>query len=345
MSDSKADADSASSERGALAARIAGLSRNQTGASLLAHLATEPGLARALIETASGGVVPPDQMTAIAEAARRARRAANRAKIVGTLWLVVSLLLLAAAITWPILEKLVLKRSESLVTGLAQACLTLLGGLAGSFYLAAKRRQSRIEDALRRLLFQHAETERRLAQLQRAVDGQSAGGRPATAPPKRAGVGLLAQGGPAATLPAHSGHPMSESEALALAAQLKEISIKRYAWGLAAGTATVAAVILFGVASLLPALVQWTPGALDNEIAGSLQPVLGVALPVLLLALRQQAMTKAAELDATVTRMMEEDEPHAVRAERGIAVLATIDRGMTTVIEQLPGLGARKKDV
>lgn len=323
--------------------RVQSFSRNQTGANLLASLAADPAFSAPLLVATTPGTIEPNDLFAVASAARSARFAANRAKAIGMLWIAVALALLATALLWPAIEKLAFKAQESLLTGIVQAAFTLLGGVAGSLYLRAKRRQSGIEGAMRMLLFEHAPLAPRLQRLVRVIRGEKEFDDEPLSSASVAQAELSDAPSVQRLLEPLIGRKATMGEALAFAAQMKELSIKRYAWRVTSACATAAAIALFLLAIVLPFVPPLIPGVFDDEIARTLQPMLGVALPVFFLAFRQQALTKTGELDAAVASLLRMQEPMSAKAARGIEALAAIDRGMTMVAEQLPRLGSRKQ--
>lgn len=326
-----------------LVAHIAAMSRNQIGARLLASLARRPDIARPIFEATSSEPVGEATLARVGELCRRARRTAMLEKVVGMFWLAVAMLLIAAALLWPVLEKSLFKLSESIFTGLGQAALTLLGTWAGSRYLKAKRVQSGIEDALRRLLFEHAPADQRIAFAEAVLDGSAPrAGSGAASVPVRFDFRNVRDVNEAFAVAI--GRDLTDGEALAIAAQLKEASIKYFAWTAAAGTTLAAAIGLFLLAIVLPFAAHRWPGYLEGEIADALQPIIGVAMPAFLLALRREALQKRGELAAAVSAMLTLPEPLDAKAARGLAALDSIDKGLSTFVEQMPVSGGKPNE-
>jgi hypothetical protein len=263
---------------------------------------------------------------------------------VGVVFMTLALAFLCCAIFWPAIEKYFLKAPESIFTGLSQAVLTLIGGYCGAQYLKAKKRQTNIEDALRRLVFEHAHPSARIERLKAFLDRKARNartGEPGHAPEKK-GAGSTSEF--LDKLRSTWSEPLSEPQVLAFMAQLKEISIKRYSLGLAAVVATAVSIVSIATAIILPFATALLPGLLDGEVADTLQPMLGVALPVFFLALRKEARAKCAALDETVAAILNDTEPPSTKAARGIAAVTSIDGGMATFAEQSPRLGEKKRD-
>ena len=352
----------AGADASSLLQRVSRLSRNQTGASLLSHLAESLDFSGPLIAASSTTPVGSELLEQIAKVSARARRSATRAKRVGMMFMALAMGLLCCAIFWPAIEKyrlhlffwpaiepywqLLPVRSaieqfrlhipESIFTGLVQAAFTLAGGFCGVIYLKAKKRQTNIEDALRRLLFEHTDPATRVALLEAVLARTRQSSHSKAAGRWHPDTAEITE-----KLRAATPGPLEEAQLVAFLAQLKEISIKRYAVGLAAVTATVMSVLSIAAAVVLPFLTTLMPNLIDGDVADLLQPMLAVAPPVFLLALRKEARGKCAALDETVAAFLNDPEPPSDKSARAIAAVASIDGGMATFADQSPRLGQR----
>lgn len=324
-------------------ATIGSFTNSQTGASLLANIVLARELGPTILAATSGETPSPEVISLIERLTRRAKFKATLAKMAGSICLLISLIFLCAALLWPAIEKFVLHWQESIWTGLGQIGIGVLGSLAAGGYLAAKRPQSRIEDSLRRLLFEHAPLSERVAQLeftlgtrQPAPDASSAARSKSdamwsartTEEVRRKLEPLLER-------------PVSEGEAMVFAAQLKEARIKVYGWRTISRTTSASALGLFALALALPAIASLQLVPIDADMIGTMQPLLGVALPVFLLSIRQQARGKLAQVQLEIDKCLQLPERLDAKTERLIETMRIVDRGMTTFAHQVPQLGTR----
>lgn len=324
-------------------AAIGAFTNSQTGANLLANIVLDRKLGPSILAAPSGETPAADVMSEIEKLARRAKFQATLVKMVGSACLLVSLALLCAALLWPAIEKFVLHWQESIWTGLGQIGIGVLGSLAAGGYLAAKRPQSRIEDALRRLLFEHAPLRERVAQLKFTLGPR----RSASGVSGAAGNETNAMWSARTTedvrrkLEPLLERPISEGEAMAFAAQLKEARIKLFGWRTISRTTSASAIGLFALALALPAIASWQLVPIDADMIGTMQPLLGVALPVFLMSIRQQARGKLAQVQVEIDKCLQLPERMAAKTERLIETMRLVDRGMTTFAQQVPQLRTR----
>lgn len=320
-----------------LVQRVHAFTRAQTGANFLASVARDTDLARTIIAVTSPDPADIALADRLADVAKEARTRANWAKLIGSLWLFLAFVLLTLALLWPLAEKLILKWPESMLTGVGQIVLAMFGSLAAGGYLAAKRPQSRIEDALRRMLFEHGPIEARVERARRAITGDdraAAAGDEALRPKP---VWSFAT----ATDVRHAFEPRVEhqlrhGELVVIAAQLKEIGIKHYGWATISRVAAASATALFLAAWSLPWVATAAGLPLDQDLIGSMQPIVGIAVPVFFLAIRQQALRKQAQVEDEIAKSFELTEPLETKTARGIAIIRSVDRGMTAFVEQAP---------